>query len=142
MQSPISKYNVYPSHTLWTGQYYLFNGITVGLPVEYDAMFRMNGDITYFTPLEIWRRHDVLPDIRAGSGSRNISECLYVNMRTLQGIQKKLDSSHCDFWRRELRHGAYFPYTFKTYVMITLQNIISSSENCHDFSGKRVIPIS
>lgn len=41
----------------------------------------------------IWKRHAVLFSNKAGSPHTKISECLAINLRTVQRIQKELDES-------------------------------------------------
>ena len=52
--------------------------------------------MTQFVPPQTWTRHAVLPGIRTRSPNRNISECLGVNLRTVQRIQKELGESNAD----------------------------------------------
>ena len=40
--------------------------------------------MTQFVPPQIWTRHAVLPDIRAGSPNKNTFQCLGVNLRAVQ----------------------------------------------------------
>ena len=49
-----------------------------------------------FTPPEIWKWHHVLLDIHARNYNIKIAECLDVNLRTVQRIQKELDESNGD----------------------------------------------
>lgn len=53
--------------------------------------------MTQFVPPQIWTRHGVLLGIRAGSSNKNISECLGVNLRTVQRIRKDFDESNGDY---------------------------------------------
>ena len=50
-----------------------------------------------FTPPEIWKEHSVLLGIHTESSNTKISECLRVNLRTIQRIQKVLDESNGNY---------------------------------------------
>ena len=53
--------------------------------------------MTQFVHPQIWTRHAVLPDIRAGSPNKNISEWLGVNLKTVQRIWQEFGESNGDY---------------------------------------------
>lgn len=61
------------------------------------------GPMTQFSIPDIWKRYAELLNIRVGNSNTNVSRCLGINLRTVQGIRKGLYESSADYEGRAAR---------------------------------------
>ena len=70
---------------------------TVQQTSHFATIYEESSNMMQFTPTELWKRHAVLLGIYARSSNTKISECLGINLRTVQRIRKEFDESNGDY---------------------------------------------